>query len=127
MAKIVSTNGEIVSVHDDKVELGEAYKDFDISLIDGSASEALKAISTSVNPIRPVFKSKVAKEWTFEAPEIVEVWPDKNNYKIITERPAHLYRFKAGAVIKTINDLKTSVEYNLDNGKNETMISAKVS
>ena len=123
MAILAVKNLEIVSVHDEKTELGPAYQDFDLVQVPGTPAEIEAAIKAALPPTKLVFRSKVADAWTFAAPEMAEVWADGKDYKLITERPAHMIKMASVAGIKTIKDLKSVLSYNLGaSGKNDEVV-----
>ena len=92
----VNNIGDIVSVHDDDVALGDSYQCFKIVKVPGTAKDAVALINSQIPEVKMVFKSSAnAGEWTDAWPEAdaqpeeKEVWNDNGTWRELAKPPKY--------------------------------------
>ena len=87
--------GDIVSIHDDKVELtGPGYDGFRILRVPGTAEEVKAELDKKIPKRTRCFKLSVANTWTEEQPAEADFWQDGTEWKRIVEEPKFALNIK---------------------------------
>jgi len=83
---------DIVSIHDDKVILGPAYDTFKITHISDMTAKEIETVFNTLTSEKDVAYKAEKTEWTFESPEVKEVWRDSaGDWKFIENKPKYSF------------------------------------
>lgn len=133
----VNNIGDVVDVYDDNVELDEAYRDFTVLKVSGTAAQVKAALRAKLPKFKTAHQLPL-KGWTLDEPTAVDwssgqriaeqpVWSDDGGvtWKIIDKRPKYGIRITDvnGVTLKNL-DKKCEANLRLDQANNLTEFSA---
>jgi len=115
--------GDIVSVHDDDVELtGKGYEGFTIVKVPGTAKEILDRFQVDAPEQKVAYKAMSAKDtFSFAKPEEATVWDDKGIWRKVENRPK--YALNLVADVELSNQLADEV---LTKESKTSLLAAKI-
>lgn len=115
--------GDIVSVHDDDVELtGKGYEGFTIVKVPGKAQEILDRLQADAPVQKVAYKAMSDKDtFSFKKPEEATVWDDHGIWRKVENRPK--YQLNLVADVELSNQLADEV---LTSESKTSLLAAKI-
>jgi hypothetical protein len=112
----VNNVGDLVSVHNDDVELsGPGYATFKIVSIDGTADNVLKNLASILPKVEIVYKSDTeAGKWTFDRPTEKKVWNDNGIWRDIKVEPKYTINLVGGKATSNLVSNENNKEAVID-------------
>jgi len=97
---------DVVSIHDENVNLGPAYALFVIAHVpEYTAQQVLNVFDGIKEEVNDAYKTSAeANTWSFVEPERVKVWDDDGTWRFVEEKPK--YRMNLPTTLQELADLE---------------------